>query len=77
MPLPTLCPAKHVDSALLKMLLQTTHRSGYTTFLHFVTANRLVFDWVDDFADILCFQGQFNGGDLLGLSVLHRQFFCR
>lgn len=42
-------------------------RSGDITFLDCVAANRLVFNLADDFASILCFQGQFNGGGLLDL----------
>lgn len=42
-------------------------RSGYITFLDCVTANILVFNVAEDLAAVLCFQGQLNGGDLLGL----------
>ncbi len=41
-------------------------RSGFITFLDCVAANRLVFNLGEDLAAILCFQGQLNGGDLLG-----------
>jgi Peroxidase, family 2 len=42
-------------------------RSGFITFVDCVKANILVFNLGEDLAALLCFQGQFNGGDLLGL----------
>jgi Peroxidase, family 2 len=42
-------------------------RSGFITFLDCVAANRFVLNLSEEFAALLCFQGQLNSGDLLGV----------